>query len=785
MVAGSSINASEIFHIFVNRRDEIDGLIKQIEDAECGHIGAVLARPDTGLSAALRVARNGIGTRINVVHIDLRDGQPDALFLQTIQYVINRGKEFSERVLPPLARPGKKEILRRIIGGSAGAVPLAGSPLSQLSEIAFNLVSPDTGYLEYNRKLSEIYDLLTKFDKTCIVFDHFQRAQPNHLAQIANTLNAIPTLSAPAAQNTVDLLPSVQVTSDHLKPYLGTFEKLPAPHPSLAELIVKRISRRMDVAIHASQFPDIRIGLHAFLSRIYRFLTEHTPEPERLKQIHLDILSLLKTADTAISVAVLFHALVHGRLFILDSTAFNQELALLESLDLVEINRLTGLDTRVSLTSRGEPLAREELGTGHRDLLFSQVLYGGLVDLIEAGTLTEATFAPLLYRLAGLIDQDGQIRWRIAAITSCIATSSFVEASTMLDDLEANLQLTDEDDTLTLIAAMSTTKKYVQALKYCGSIANKNTRTAILHSILLYRSLKLDTAHEEMSALLSVVRDPEEKCILATYYIALCIDRGEIDAAAQKLIASAEYFNNTKRYGYLLNIIAATEKPVDAIVTCRRSFEVFERAGDRFGLGGAWANVGVHLIKNREFAEGLATSESAYGHLSRFGIQHVDLVANNIASALLMLGDAEAAARWVRKSLDLLQTSTIRINALTNLAAIGFLEDKPEVLKETIVEAGGQAAAQPIERIREKFCENALVLCEGLAEMPEIVRRLCRRCLPADALAIYGTVRTPTTTRDERLSILQARYSAPTNQYWYPNPMDLFEKKALSVEAYR
>lgn len=785
MVAKLSICASDVFHIFVNRQAEVSRLVEHIKNADRGNLGAILAEPDAGLSTALRQARITINERINVIPIDLSYDQPDALLVQTIQYILDRGKDFSEKILLRLARPGKKEIVRKLVSSSARAIPIVGSPISQLTEIVYNLISPDTGYLQYNRTLSELYELLSNNAKTCIIADHFQSAQTNHLTQIANTLNSVPGLAVIAAQNTKGQRPSTQVTSNILQPYLGEIENFPSPDPALAQLIIAKISRSTGITLHASQLPDIRDGLHAFLSGIFQFLTVGTRQPQHLAQVHYDILCLLGTGGSPLSVSIVFHALVQGRLFILDSEEFLRELTVLEDRGFVEINRSTPLDVSIALTNQGRSFAQRLLTSGHADLLFSQILYSGLVNLIENDKANEARFAALLYRLAGLVDQDGQKRWRMATIKSCIATSSFLEATALLDRIANDLQSTDDDDKLTLISVMSTAKKYQQALGICESISHKSTNTMILNAIFLYRNLRLETAYAEMKALLPIVSHLDEKCILAVYYIALCIDRGDIDSPAMELIESHENFRNTKHYGYLLNIIAATQTAADAIETCMRSFEFFRSRDDRFGLGGAWANLGVHRIKNRQYSESLTASDTAYGHLALFGIQHVHLVANNLASASIMLADLDNAKRWVRKSLDLLQTSTIRINTLTNLAALAFLDGRPDALASAIESAGRQAQEQPIVNVRQKFCRNARLLCEGMIDLPESVKQMCSETAQRFADDYVPASPGPDASQEDRLNYLRRHYAVPTNQYWYPNPMDLFKGKSLSVEAFR
>lgn len=779
-----SIDAHDVFQTFVNREAEVDRLAELIRTAEGGRLGAILAWPDSGLTASLRQAGHRFDPHINVVHIDLSNRQPDAMLTQAVQFVVKRGQEYARKILHPLARPGKRDVLRRLIGGSAGALPVVGSVASQLSDITFSLVSPDTDYLQYNRKLSDLFGLLAESGRTCIIADHFQKAQPNHVTQIANTLNANPSVSVLAAQNSEARTPSVQLLADALGPYLGALSEFPRPDGQLAKLILAEIERKRGITLSANNLPDIRLGLHAYLSRIYDLLLQKQSQPEQLLQIHLDIICTLKTAEMTIGASIVFNALVRGGLFVLDGAVFQDAISTLESHGLVAPSQANGLELSLALTSQGDARASLEMASGHRNLLYSELLYRGLMELIESGKLTAHPFAALLYRLAGVVDPDGQNRWKMATIKSCIATSDFFEASAILDRIQETLPRQSDDDTLTLIAATATTKRYDQALELCDALRNQNARTAILRSVLLYRCLKLDEALDEMKSLLSFLTNLEERCYLAVFFIALCIDRGQIDNEAKNLIASVDEFSETRHFGYLLNIIAATQTPDNAVRMCERSLASFERHGDDFGFGGARANVGVHLIKSGQFAESLEVSRSAHEHLSKYGIQHVHLVANNIASASLMIGDLALAEHWVRISLNLLQTSTIRVNALTNLAAIEFLKGRAEAMQVAIIEAARQAELQPIERVRSKACRNLSLLIDNRNGSPEVLSRICEP-FPSDGAQTWTARPTLSgSTTEQRLEFLVERYVPPTNQYWYPNPMNLFERQSLSVETY-
>lgn len=784
MVNIRSVNAHEVFRIFINRQAEVDRLVDLIRTSEEGRIGAILAWPDSGLTASLRQAQSRLDQRLNVVPVDLSNRQPDAFLLQTIQYILGKGKEYSQEILRPLARPGKKEVLVRLLGAGSGAVPVLGSTLSQLSDIAVNLVSPDLDNLQYNKKLSDIFNLLSKTGRTCIVADHFQKAQPSHLAQIANTLNANPGVAVLAAQNTVEQVPSVQILDKTLEPYLGALAEFPQPDEHLAELILSDVAKKAGIVIQASQVSDIRDGLHAFLSQIYRLLINNFSQPEPLDQIHIDILCILKTADVPLGASMLFHSLVKGKLFMLDGTAFRESMALLEEHGLVTLSQASGLEISIALSSQGEARAQRELESNHRILLFTEILYRGLTDLIDSQKLDSNIFAPLVYRLAGTVDQNAQDRWRIATIKSCIATSDFFEASAILDRVETTLPRQNDDDTLTLIAALVTTKKYDRALKLCSRISDSTLQIAILRAVLLYRSLKLQNAHEEMTSLLSIVQDPEERCFLSVFFIALCIDRSHIDENARQLIASADQFSDTRYYGYLLNIIAATQLPNEAVETCRLSFWSFEKNLDEFGLAGACANEGVHLIKAGRFHEGLETSLSAYERLSKYGIQHIHLVANNIASASLMLGKVADAERWVRMSLNLLQTSTIRINALSNLAAIEFIRGNTDRMVSAMVEAVKQAGRQPIGHARKRACANLKIFAHDQMEFPDTILDVCGDDLDETEQHPALTAPGPEALEKDRLAYLVEAHKPPTNQYWYPNPMGLFQSKSLAVEAF-
>lgn len=766
--------------MFLNRDAEVEQLATFIRQAEGGRLSAVLAEPDTGLSSALREAGRRISKPAQIIPIDLGNGTSETILIQTLRYVAQRGEDFAKVVLRPIARSKRAGVIPALVN----FMPGFGLSLDRLTAIATDQFYPDMSHLEYNRTLCDLYSSLSEQGVTCMVVDHLQRAKPEHLMQLATTLNASPRVKAIAGQNTANCVPSSQLTINVLKPYVGAQQQFAKPDAHLAELILARVAQRKHVEFDLRELPDIGSGLHGFLEQVYVRLTQAASVMLPLEQIHQDILCILRTADSDLSTSVLFHATVNGGLFILDASAFEQEIELLTQYGLLtSVRGASGRRTSVALTSQGRQYADDALREGHQDLVYADILYRSLVEQIETQQLQGGAPATLLYRLSGLVDPEGQKRWRMAMLKSCIATSNFLEATSVLEEIRSNLPRQSDDDTLTLISAMVTTKKYASALDVTSTLAEKSTRTAILKGILLYRDLQLEAAHRSMLVLMPTLSSTEESCILATYIIALGIDRGAQDPLAQAIIADASRFSQTWHYGYLLNVIAATQHPTQAIETCQTAAPVFEANGDIFGLGGTHANIGVHLLKAKRYQDSKRASIKAHELLARFGIQHVHLVANNIAGAALKSGSLDEASVWVRKSLNLLQTSTIGIRALANLAVVEFIRGDFHAMISAVDAAAQRATDQPMEHVRRSFCRSVGPIVAGYGQLPDNVRMLLECSHEKSDTPPANPFFVDAGTQSDRLAYVQAQYTPGTNQYWFPNPMNLFKGKGLSSEA--
>lgn len=284
--------------------------------------------------------------------------------------------------------------------------------------------------------------------------------------------------------------------------------------------------------------------------------------------------------------------------------------------------------------------------------------------------------------------------------------------------------------------------------------------------------------------MLGIVKNIDLRCIILTYYVALLIDTDKEGEAKETSLEQSHHIEDSKYFGYFQNIIAALQSPTDAITTCIGALKIMETTSDHFGAGGTWGNIGVHMIKARLYDESIDSSKKAHEILSKFGIQHIHLVSNNLASSYLMIGELGQASMWLRRSLDLLQTSTIRINALQNLAALSYLRNQPETFEQAVTEGMRYADRQGIDRVRFKFLKNAYILCNNFDSSMKIVGENLRRYEnPVNELDVSLA---PWSIEDSslRLKYLQENYDPPTNQYWYPNPMNLIPDKSLSVETY-
>ena len=780
----ADVQIADVFDIFVNRERELRLLDEIIGDTGQARINVVKATVDSGLSSALLSVIGKRSADENLIYFDALDSRPEALFEQTVNWIASRGEKFAAQVLLPLARPNKKKSFARLFASGLTAVPLVGDTISTLFDLATDwfMATPDTG--EYNSKIKALFEQLGRSGRVVLIADHFHSAHEHHIAQLVNVLYTLENVSLLIGQNTPSKSLSKQVTDRKWSVFSSRVSEFPDPDIDLALKILDFINDKHNINISEKFAQKIAHGLRHFLDEVSHFISEMGHYHFEMKQIHRDIINILRVADEPLTLSLIFECIVFNNIFIGDLVIFNREIGVLFDAGFVSVNNGWGGSTSVLLSRRGGQCADEELTKVAR-LYYENCLYRTVDQGVAQGRIRAETVGLLMYRLASRVDERRTYHWSIAMLRSCVAASDFFEAERALTRIKTALSDSREEDILHILSACIATKRYEDGLGYLGRLSTQTTRTKILESILLYRCLRLEQSLAEMEALWRLGIEGNDACLLATFFVALCIDMETVDQHRGRIDQWLEAFRHCHSYGYLLNIVAATRGAPEAINLCERSLRFFRLAKDWFGQGGAIANIGVHRIKMGRFKESIRSSTKAHEMLAAFGIQHIHLVANNLGCANLMLGQFQEGLVWLHRCLALAQTPTVRINALTNLGAIHVCLGQVDAAREAIAGAIAEASKNPIGHVKKRTWQNIRVLHAIIGlPMVEVAPELQNaRKGPENDLTDLEEL-SERAAKYGALHCIQNYYLPRTNQYWYPNPMELFEEKKLSVETH-
>lgn len=556
---GAELQLSDLFHIFVNREQELSWL-GNIVNARTNQnrINIVKASIDSGLTSALQKTIEKQYLPENVIYFNARDSRPEALFEQSVDAVIKKGEAYANEILVPLARSDRKNSLTRLIKESLKIIPIAGAPISGIFDLASDwfLAKPDTG--GYNGKIQKLFEAISKTGQTIILADHFHDARDHHIKQLTNILYGIEDIRLVVAQNTQGKSLSKQVTNQNWSIFSSSISEFPDPDAALGRKIIEFINQKHDIHLSESFSESIHLGLGAFLRTLLNAVSATGGHHFQIRQIHRDILSFMRCADEPLPFSLLLECLTTSALFLPDSIALKREITFLHSANLISLqNDIGGI--RMVLTRRGETVADEALSKVTQRLFYSSSLYRTVERGIAEGRINRNAVALLMYRLSKFVDERSARRWSMAMVRSCVTTSNFFEAESVLRQIKAKLSVDYEGDALSLISACISTKRYQDALAYIQERPSRSIKLKILESILLYRCLRFDEAFEVMKELQLVDAAPNDACMLAIYFIGLCIDLQKPEELGSQLDEWISTYCDTKLHGYLLNIVEKLE----------------------------------------------------------------------------------------------------------------------------------------------------------------------------------------------------------------------------------
>jgi|HubBroStandDraft_6_1064221.scaffolds.fasta_scaffold33060_2 hypothetical protein len=782
---GAEVQLADLFNIFVNRERELARLDNlMVARSGVARIQIVKAGVDCGLTSAIRRTIKARRATENLVYFNARDPRPAALFEYATASILEKGQQAAHDILLPLVRPEKKEILTRLFSSGLKAIPFVGETISDSFAIATDWFAEKADTGEYNAKVNSLFDALCKSGRTIIVADHFQHATEHQVTQVANLLYTLENVALLIGQNTPDKSLARQTVDEKLSMFGSSILEFPDPDTDLAQKIIEVINTRHDVHVSFGLSERIHHGMRFFLEGVLDFIARQQHGKFELKQLHKDIICLLRSATEPIPHAIIFDAIVENSLFIADSVLFDAEVEFLCQMGLVGRQHGSESAIHLMLSRWGEEIANGELENSNLRLYYSTCLYRSIDRALSQKRFRPESVALLMYRLSSLVDERRSSYWSVATVRSCMATSNFAEANQVLAQIKSSLPQTREDDILTIVAACVATKRYAEGLGYLEKMERQPIRIRILKSILLYRCMRLERALSDMEGIWRSGVDGNDACLLATFFIGLCIDLGKQELLRGRIEEWRVKFRRCRSYGYFLNIVAATRSPAESVELCAQSLPYFRKGKDRFGYGGASANIGVHCIKLGEYKRAIRRSVKAHETLAKFGIQHVHLVANNLGCANLMLGQYGESRMWLQRCLTLAQTSTVRVHALTNLAAVNACTASKDMATMALRSAIDESSKNPIVHVMHTLTHNTAVVC-AIADLPLPWGLPPPSDMPNEFESGVEFVDAVRTAVDQvgPLASLRRYYRPPTNQYWYPNPMDLFEEKRLSSEA--
>jgi len=513
-----------------------------------------------------------------------------------------------------------------------------------------------------------------------------------------------------------------------------------------------------------------------------------------LSQMSTFVIRLLCAADQPLRRSDMRLLVLRSEQIVGTPAEFDSAVDELRRLRLINQTAAEDGDSLLVLTTDSAKPVREIKKRDFANLVVARDLYDFFSEAERAGSTrhSDAALAQLLYRLAHDIDPATVPARAQTLVRIAMSQGSTADAERYIEIARRRQGIPSLHDLFIQIALFVSLQDFVRAKAALDQISKSEFERyrilRILDAVALNRIRNHGESNRQIDRLLDEGGSDEEKALLVSYKIGGLLHEERWDDSATLLDQWLVRLQHAKNYPYFLRNVAAVHilSPKQDLVAAERLLEQAIRSfvanKDPFGEATTLCNYGVVKACAGDIESATKHFHLSYSRLSFLGTQHIQESGTNLGTALMLLGQFDAAQQHMNKLVPMMEMNYPRAITEANLAILEMLLDRKSAAVSRI-----RALITASNEINILDCARHVRFAGALIE------NVAGHGIRAENLLNDVEIRGGTTQESARIrevisgGSIDARkafelYRKDWMQYWSQNPLQMLPETTLTAQ---